>query len=115
MRAFILKTVITGLSLFLVDWILPGVTLSGYAAALAAAVILGLINAFIRPILVFLTFPITVVTLGLFLLVINAVTYWLTAAIVPGFHIDSFLSALVGALITSAINWGLNQIIQKNK
>ena len=111
-KTFILRTIITGLSLFLVDWIVPGVTLSSVAAAFAAALILGLINAFIRPVLIFLTFPITVVTLGVFLLIINALTYWLTAAIVPGFDIDNFFSAVIGALITSIVGWGLNRMIQ---
>lgn len=115
MTNFILRTVITGLSLFLVDWILPGVSLSGYTAAFIAALVLGLMNAFIRPILIFLTFPITVISLGLFLFVVNAITYWLTAAIVPGFEIDSFLSALIGAAITSFVNWGLNRMITQNK
>lgn len=114
-KTFILRTIITGLSLFLVDWIVPGVTLSSVAAAFAAALILGLINAFIRPVLIFLTFPITVVTLGVFLLIINALTYWLTAAIVPGFDIDNFFSAVIGALITSIVGWGLNRMIQSGK
>lgn len=79
MKAFVLKIVITGLSLLVVDWMLPGVTLSHSIAAIAAAFVLGLINAIIRPVLVVLTFPITILT---------------------------------GALITSAVHWGLNRMIQ---
>lgn len=111
MRSFLVKVFITGLSLFLVEWILPGIEFSGYAALFVAAIILGIINAVVRPILILLTLPITILSLGLFLFVINALTYWFTAAIVPGFTINSFGTALLGALITGIISWGLNRLI----
>src|SRR3989338_5612590 len=95
---------ISALVLWVVAYFLPGVRVSGFVAALEVAFILGLINFFIRPLLVALTLPITVVTLGLFIFVINAFMIMLAAAIVPGFAVSGFISALVFSLILSLVN-----------
>jgi putative membrane protein len=81
-----------------------GVQVSSVGVAVVAAAILGILNALVRPILIFLTLPLTIVTFGLFLFVINALLFWLAGAIVPGFRVDSFGSALIGSLIVSVIS-----------
>jgi putative membrane protein len=80
-------------------------------AALAAAFVLGLVNAIIRPVFVLLTLPVTVVTLGIFLLVINGLLLWLVSAIVPGLHVNGFAGALLGSLLISAISWILTRVV----
>jgi len=80
-------------------------------AALIAAPILGLVNAVVKPILVFLTLPLTVLTLGLFLLVVNAIAIYLVAYLTPGFSIAGFLPAVLGSIVLSVVSWLLNQFI----
>ena len=91
--------------LWLAEEILPGIGVDNAGSLVAAALLLGVINAFIRPVLVLLTLPITVVTLGLFLLVINAAMVALVAWILPGFHVAGFWSALFAALIIGITGW----------
>lgn len=86
-------------------WLLPGVSISGVLPALIAAVVLGAINAFIRPILFVLTLPINILTLGLFTLVLNALLVMLASALVPGFAVASFLWALIFSLVLGLVNW----------
>lgn len=87
--------------LLLLPYLVTGVRIQDFVTALIAALVLGLLNAIVRPILVVLTLPITVITLGIFLLVINGFTFWLAARMLPGFHVDSFMWALLAALIYS--------------
>jgi putative membrane protein len=87
--------------LLLVAYVYPGVGFASFGAAFLAALVLGLVNAVIRPILLVLTLPVTILTLGLFIFVINAVLFWLVAEIVPGFHVNGFLAALVGSILYS--------------
>ncbi len=84
---------------------MPGIHITSLPALAVAALVLGLINALVRPILVLLTLPITILTLGLFYLVVNGLTFALTAALVPGFRIDSFGWAILGALVVSLFSW----------
>ena len=88
-------------ALLLVANIYPGVVVTSFGSALIAALVLGLLNALLRPILVLLTLPVTVLTLGLFLFVINALMFWAAASLLRGFQVDNFLSALIGSLIYS--------------
>src|SRR3990172_3969273 len=88
-------------AIIIAAYILPGVTVSGFVPALLAAAVLAIINAVIRPILLLLTLPINIITLGLFTLVINALLIMLTAAIVPGFRVNSFWSALLFSIIVT--------------
>jgi putative membrane protein len=90
--------------------LIPGVKVSSLGAAIVAAAILGILNALVRPILVILTLPLTIVTLGLFLFVINALMFQLAGALVPGFHVDSFWSALLGSLIVSTIAYVVHSV-----
>lgn len=102
---------LNALAILVAAWMVPGFELSGTGAALAAGVILGFINALVRPVLLLLTLPFTLVTLGLFIFVVNAICVGLTAALIPGFSIDSFLSAFVGALVVTIVSWILNGLV----
>ena len=90
-------------ALLLVAYLYPGVQVTSFGAALLAAVVLGLVNAVIRPILLVLTLPVTILTLGLFIFVINALLFWLVAELVGGFHVAGFWAALVGSILYSII------------
>lgn len=99
MTGILVRTLIIALGLGLATVLLPGVTINGAGTLLVAALLLGLVNAIIRPLIVVLTLPLTLVTLGLFLLVINAGMFGLVAAMLDDFHVSGFFSALFGALI----------------
>ena len=90
---------------------MPGIRLEGTTPALLAGVLLGLINALVRPVLVVLTFPLTLLTLGLFLLVLNGVCLAATAWMVPGFDVDGLLPAVLGALLVSVVSWALTAFV----
>ena len=105
MPGLLLRLLICALGLWLASALLPGIHISGTGTLLLAALLLGIVNAVVRPVLVLLTLPITVLTLGLFLLVINAATLGLVAALLDGFTISGFFSALFGALIVSLTGW----------
>jgi len=99
MNGILVRTLITALGLGLATVILPGVSIGEPVTLLVAALLLGLVNAFVRPLLVLLTLPLTLITLGFFLLVINAAMFGLVAAMLDGFHVAGFFSAVFGALI----------------
>ena len=99
------------LALLLAAHVVPGIRLDGLASALVAGLLLGLVNAIVRPILVVLTFPITLLTLGLFLLVLNAFCLWLVSVFVSGFHVTGFGPAFWGALLVSVVSWILTALI----
>lgn len=101
MQGFILRTLITMLGLYLASALLSGVSIAGPGTFILAAVLLGLVNAVVRPIAFFLTLPITLLTLGLFLLVLNAAMFGLVAAMLDGFAVAGLGSAILGALIVS--------------
>lgn len=100
----LINWLISALVILAVAYILPGVAVSGFLTALVVALVLGLINALVKPILVLLTLPVTVLTLGLFIFVINAILIMIAAAVVPGFEVSGFLWALVFSLILSLAN-----------
>ena len=108
---FIFRIVVYTLALLVAAHVVPGIRLDGLASALVAGVLLGLVNAIVRPILVVLTFPITLLTLGLFLLVLNAFCLWLVSVFVSGFHVAGFWPAFWGALIVSVVSWILTALI----
>ncbi len=97
------RWILNAAALLLVAYLYPGVQLQGFGPALVAALVLGLVNAMIRPILVLLTLPVTLLTLGLFLFVINALLFWLVADVVHGFAVSGFAAALVGSILYSLI------------
>lgn len=105
MRGFVLRTLICALGLWLASRLLPSMHFDSEWVLLGAAVLLGIVNAVVRPILVVLTFPITVVTLGLFLLVVNAAMLGLVAWLLEGFSLGGFGTALIGSLIVGFTGW----------
>lgn len=111
---WIVRLLVNGLALVIVDYLLPGVAVQGFAVAVIAVLILGIVNTIVRPVLVFFTLPVTLFTFGLFLLVINGLTYWLTSMIIPGFDVDGFGSAVLAAIIQSILSWSLNGMITNN-
>jgi len=90
-----------------------GVTLQGFRSALVAALVLGLFNALLRPVLVLLTLPVTLVTLGLFLFVINALMFYFAASMLDGFHVNGFAAALIGSLIYSLCGMVIDVAIER--
>lgn len=107
---FLLKLLVSSLAVFFGAWFLPGVYLSGFPTAILVALIMGFLNAFLKPILVILTIPITLITFGLFLLVINAVIILMVDSALDGFEVNSFLTAVVYSIIISLITWLLEAI-----
>lgn len=97
----ILRWLLLAAALLLVAYLYPGVTVASFAAALIAALVLGLLNTVVRPLLVLLTLPVTLLTLGLFLFVINALMFWAAAGVLEGFNVNGFTAALIGSLIYS--------------
>jgi putative membrane protein len=108
---FILRIVVYTLALLVAAHVVPGIRLDGLASALVAGLLLGLVNAIVRPILIVLTFPITLLTLGLFLLVLNALCLWLVSVFVSGFYVAGFWPAFWGALLVSVVSWILTALI----
>ena len=105
------RLLLTALVLLIVAEYIPGIEVSGFYAAIIAAIILGLLNIIVRPILLILTFPITIITLGLFVFVINASLFWFAATFIDGFTVASFWHALLGSLIVTAASTLLNKYI----
>jgi putative membrane protein len=105
MAGFIVRVLIVMAGLWLASSLVPGIEIRDGWTLLGAALLLGIVNAIVRPAIVILTLPVTVLTLGLFLLVINAAMFGLVAAFLAGFHVASFGSALVGAIIVSVTGW----------
>lgn len=114
MTGFLLRVAIVALGLWLATYLLPGLHFDGPGYLLAAALLLGLVNAIVRPIAVVLTLPLTLVTLGLFLLVINAAMLGLVALLLAGFSISGFWTAVGGALIVSLTGWVASGLIGNN-
>ena len=104
---------INAVSLFVLPYLMQSIQIRGFGTALIAALVLGLINTLIRPILVVLTLPVTLLTLGLFILVINALLFWLASTFIGGFHVGGFWSAMGGAILYSLISWGLSALLLK--
>ncbi|QBX36856.1 phage holin family protein [Brevundimonas sp. S30B] len=105
MLRFIVQAVVTAIGLWLSARIVPGVDFTSTGSLIAAAVILGLVNAFVRPILVVLTFPITILTLGLFLLVVNAAMIGLTSMFLGGFTVAGLWAGIGAAIVTGVVSW----------
>ncbi len=113
MRIFLLRWLINTVSLFVVVNIIPGITVSSWATVVAAALVLGLLNAFLRPLILLLTLPVNLLTLGLFTLLVNAFMFYLASVLVKGFRIEDFGHAFLGALVFSVISFLLNMVIRQ--
>src|SRR5512140_1625772 len=111
----LLHWILSALALLIVSQIVPGFILTGFVAALIAAVVIGLINATLGMLLKVVTFPLTVLTLGIFWLVINALMLELASAIVPGFHISGFGAAFIGAIVLALVNMLFRALMPKKR
>ena len=105
MALFLAHWLVMAVALGVTAWIVPGVHVASWPALAVGALVLGLVNAVVRPLLFVLTLPITVLTLGLFYLVVNGLAFGLAAAVVPGFSVDSVWWAMLGALVASVVSW----------
>jgi putative membrane protein len=104
---------INTVALAAVAYLMPSVSIASAGAALVAALVLGLVNTLIRPLLVLLTLPVTVLTLGLFIFVINGLLFWAVGSLVEGFHVAGFWSGVFGAIIYSIVSWLLSALVLK--
>jgi putative membrane protein len=105
MNGFMLRFAISALGLWVASQLVPGVDINGGWTLVVAALLLGIVNALVRPIVLVLTFPFTLITLGLFILVVNAAMFGLVAAFLDGFRLSGFFAALFGALVVSITSW----------
>ncbi|MFC4077478.1 phage holin family protein [Salinithrix halophila] len=108
--SWIIRLLINGLAVVIAAQVIPQIHVTGFGTAILVALVLGVINTFIRPILVFLTLPLSFLTLGLFIFILNAFLFWLTGTLTPGFQVEGFMGALLGSILVSIISWLLNGI-----
>ena len=111
MKGLIIRWLILTIAILSAAYFIPGITVSSFAAAFFAAAVLGILNALFRPVLILLTLPINVLTLGLFTFIINALLLKITAGLIPGFDLQGFWPAVLGALFISIVNWLLHVLI----
>ena len=109
----IVRWVLLAAALLLVANLYSGVTVAGYGTALIAALVLGLLNTLVRPLLVLLTLPVTLLTLGLFLFVINALMFWAAATVLDGFQVNGFSAALIGSLLYSLCGMVIDMAVER--
>jgi putative membrane protein len=102
---------INALALIAVAYLMPGIAVSSFGAALVAALVLGLVNAFVRPVLVLLTLPVTILTLGLFIFVLNGLLFWMVGTWLEGFAVAGFWSGVFGAILFSLVSWVLSALV----
>ena len=109
----LLVWILNAVALLVVAYVLPGIGVASFGSALLAALVLGLINSLVKPVLILLTLPITIVTLGLFLLVLNALMFWMAGSILKGFQVNGFWWAVGGAILYSLISGFLSNLINQ--
>jgi putative membrane protein len=110
MVGLLIRLLVNGIALICVAYVVPGVHVSGLGGAILAALILGIVNAILRPILVVISLPLEVLTLGLFTLVINALLFWLVGALHVGLEVDGFWPAFWGALVLAIVSWVISLV-----
>ena len=115
MQAFLIRLLINALGLWLAAAIVPGIVIQGTGTLVLAALLIGVVNALVRPVAFVLTLPITIVTLGIFLLVLNAAMFALVAWLLPGFTVSGFWAALFGWLIVSLVGWFASSLMAGDK
>jgi len=111
----VITWLINAIALIALPYIFTSISVDSFMTALIVAVVLGLINTVIRPILVILTLPVTLLTLGLFIFVINGLLFWAVGSFLPGFHVDGFWSGVFGAIVYSVISWALASLLMPKK
>jgi putative membrane protein len=113
MIAFLIRVAVNTMAIALAAKVIPGVEVDTVVSALAAGFLLGVVNALVRPVLLILTLPITFVTLGLFILVVNGACFWFVAWLIDGFRVKGFWPAVAGALVVSAASWVLTALVNE--
>jgi len=108
---FLIRVIVNAAAILLAASLVPGIAVRSVTSALIAGFVLGTINAIVRPILIFLTLPLTLVTLGLFIFVLNAFCFWLASVFVPGLTVHGFWPALLGSVIVSLVSWVLTAFL----
>ena len=111
MRGVLLRWLVLTAAVLMASWLLDGIQVNGIFPAILAAALLGILNAILRPLLILLTLPLNILTLGLFTFVINALMLLIVSAVIPGFYVRGFWTAVLGALIIGAASWLLNRFI----
>ena len=111
----IVTWIINAIALIALPYVIASITVDSFLTALIVAVVLGLINTLIRPVLVLLTLPVTILTLGLFIFVINGLLFWAVGSFMPGFHVAGFWSGVFGAIVYSLISWALSSLLLPKK
>jgi putative membrane protein len=106
--------ILNAIALLAVAYLLPSIQVTGFVAALIAAAVIGLVNVLIKPVLILLTLPVTILTLGLFIFVINGLLFYLVGEVLEGFQVESLLSGILGAVLYSVISWLLTSLIKDN-
>lgn len=109
----LLVWLINAVALIAVAYLMPSISVSSFGAALVAALVLGLINAVVRPVLVLLTLPVTILTLGLFIFVLNGLLFWMVGAWLEGFTVGGFWAGVFGAILFSIVSWTLSALVLK--
>jgi len=111
----ILLWILNAMALLAVAYLLPSIHVASFGAAMFAALLLGLVNAVVRPLLLLLTLPVTLLTLGLFIFVINGLMFWLAGSLIEGFAVAGFWPAVLGSLLYSVISWALASLLGSGK
>lgn len=111
----LLRWILSALIVMLLPYVVPGINVETFTTALLVALVLGLVNALLRPLLIILTLPITILSLGLWLLVINAAMLMLVSRIVGGFTVDSFVAAVLGSITLWLLNWAVQSVFADKK
>ena len=111
----ILLWILNAVALLAVAYLMPSIHVASFGAALLAALLLGLVNAVLRPLLLLLTLPVTLLTLGLFIFVINGLMFWLAGSLIEGFAVGGFWPAVFGSLLYSVISWALASLLTSGK
>jgi putative membrane protein len=114
MIQLLLVWLINAVALIAVAYLMPGVSVASFTTALVAALVLGLVNAVIRPLLVLLTLPVTIITLGLFIFVLNGLLFWFVGSFIEGFVVTGFWPGVFGAIVFSLISWLLSALLLRS-
>lgn len=112
MAAFLIRWIVTTVAVFAAERLLPGIRCDSTGALLGASLLLGIINAFVRPVLLLLSLPFIIVTMGLFIVVVNALLMLFVSSVIPAFHVDGFWDAFFGSIIVSIVSWALSSFFR---
>ncbi len=112
MVAFLIRWIVTTVAVFAAEKLLPGIRCDSTGALLGASLLLGIINAFVRPVLLLLSLPFIIITMGLFIVVVNALLMLFVSSVIPAFHVDGFWDAFFGSIIVSIVSWALSSFFR---